>query len=94
MSGAGLSRLSGVKTLKALRVRALTHIHVEELAPFTGLKELGIENMELRAAAFIGQMKNLKKLDLHHSRLNNLDFLKNLKKLTEFHLAERAENED
>lgn len=94
MSGAGLAKLSGLKPLKRLQVRALTDIEIEELAPFTGLQELSIENMGLRDAAFIGGMKNLKKLDLYNSQLINLDFLSHLTKLTEFKLTKPAENED
>ncbi len=94
MSGAGLMGISRSKTLKSLQVRALTDIAVEDLAVFSSLQELCVEKMGLRDAAFIRDMKNLKKLDLWDSELMNLDFLKNLKKLTTFHLKKRAESEE
>ena len=94
MSGAGLAQLSGLKSLKCLQVRALTDVEAEELASFPALQELRIEKMGLRDAAFIGGMKQLKKLDLWDSELADLDFLKNLTRLTEFHLTRHAENED
>lgn len=94
MSGAGLAEVSRSKTLKSLQVRALTDICVEELAAFTFLQEFRVEKMGLKDASFIGNMKNLKKLDLWDSELTDLDFLKSLKKLTNFHLKKRAESED
>lgn len=94
MSGAGLAGLSGLESLKSLRVRALTDMRIEELSGFTALWELGIENMGLRDATFIGGLKNLKKLDLCGSELMDLDFLKYLTKLTEFTLTKPAEREE
>ena len=94
MSGAGLAGLSGLKSLKSLRIRALTDVRIEELSAFTAIQELCIEDMGLRDASFIGGLNNLKKLDLCGSELMDLDFLKNLTKLTEFNLTKPAERED
>lgn len=93
MSAEGLTELKGIKTLKSLRLRKVTDFELQELAAFTGLQELGIEAMELHDGTFLGRLKNLKKLDLNHHAMENLDFLKGLKKLTEFRLASPAENE-
>ncbi len=94
VSGTGLADLNQLKTLKCLYVHALTGFHVEELAAFTSLQKLSIEDMELKDGAFIAKMKHLKKLELGHSQLTDLNFLKSLKKLTEFQLTRPAENED
>ena len=94
MCAEGLPALQKLKTLKSLSVKKVNGIAPKELAGFEGLQELRMEDMELHDGAFIGGMKNLKKLDLHWHTLDNLDFLQGLKKLTEFHLAVAARNEE
>ncbi|MDE7477317.1 MAG: SMI1/KNR4 family protein [Lachnospiraceae bacterium] len=94
MSADGLVGLCNNKSLKSLDLIELSDIKLEELGAFTGLQELRITGMELHSGEFIEKMKNLKKLDLQNHVLDNLDFLKNLKKLTAFHLSESAKNED
>lgn len=94
MSVEGLAELKGIKTLKSLRLRNVTDFELQELAAFTGLQELGIEAMELHDGKFLGKLKNLKKLELNRHTMDNLDFLGSLTKLTEFHLAGPAKNED
>ncbi len=94
MSAAGLSGLKGLKTLRSLRLRKVTDFSPEELAGFTGLWELGYDNPEKLEGASLEKLKNLKRLDLHHNTMENLDFLAGLTKLIHFHLAEPAGNED
>lgn len=94
MSADGLSGLSSLKSLKSLTLSAATDVVLEDLGEFTGLGELNMINMGLHDGAFIGKMKNLKKLNLDSHKMDNLDFLADLKKLTEFYLTETAQNED
>lgn len=94
MSVAGLPELKGLKSLRSLRLRKVTDFALEELTGFTGLWELGYDNGEKHGGIFLEKLKNLKRLDLHHNTLDNLDFLAGLTKLTQFHLAESAGNED
>ncbi len=94
MDAFGLQKLSVIKTLKSLQVREVTGIKPEELAAFTGLWELRIERMGLHDGCFLTALKHLKKLDLCWHVLDDLDFLKALPKLTEFHLGAAARNEE
>lgn len=94
MSAAGLSELKGLKSLRSLRLRKVTDFAPEELAGFKGLWELDYDNGGKYGGVFLEKLKNLKRLDLHRTALDNLDFLAGLTKLTQFHLAEPAGNED
>ncbi len=94
MDVSGLAALAGIKTLQSLRIREVTGVSPEEVTCFEKLQELSIEKMGLHDGSFLGEMKNLKKLDLHRHEMDNLDFLAALTKLTEFHLAIPAANED
>lgn len=66
----GLSALQKSKTLKSLSVRKVTGMAPEELAGFERLQELSVEDMELHDGAFIGGLKNLKKLYLYWHTLD------------------------
>ena len=94
MSAAGLPELKGLKSLRSLRLRKVTDFVPEELAGFAGLWELSYDSGERHGGMFLEKLKNLKRLDLHHNTLDNLDFLAGLTKLTQFHLAEPAGNEN
>ncbi|MDE7224209.1 MAG: SMI1/KNR4 family protein, partial [Acetatifactor sp.] len=94
MDASGLTALTGVKTLRSLSIREVTGIRPEEVEGFGKLQELSIENMGLHDGGFLGELKNLKKLDLHWHVMDNLDFLPVLTKLTEFHLAAPAASEE
>lgn len=94
MDAGGLTALVGIKTLKSLSIREVTGVKPDELADFGRLQELNIEKMGLHDGSFLGELKNLKKLDLHWHLMDNLDFLPALTKLTEFHLAAPAVNEE
>lgn len=93
MSAAGISELKGMKTLKRLQLRKVTDFELGELAGFTGLWELDIDNVGEHGEAFLGKLKNLKILNLHDNVMDNLDFLACLANLTEFHLVKPAVNE-
>lgn len=94
MSAAGMSGLAELKTLQVLRLREVTDFEPEELAGFTRLWELVIDNAGRQKGMFLGRLKNLKKLDLGCSAIDSLDFLAGLTKLVEFRLAAPAKNED
>lgn len=94
MDASGLAALAGIKTLQSLSLREVTGVSLEEVTGFEKLQELSIEKMGLHDGSFLGELKNLKKLDLHRHEMDNLDFLAALTKLTEFHLAIPAANED
>lgn len=94
MSAKGLMQLSELKTLKRLHLRSVTDFELKDLTAFQGIEELNIEDMELHDGAFLGELKNLKRLDLGRHTLENLDFLRSLTKLMTFHLAKAAEDED
>lgn len=94
MDAKGLMQLSRISTLKDLTIINVTGIELNELAAFTGIQALSIWNMGLHDGSFIGNLRNLKKLDLQKHTMDNLDFLKNLTALTEFNLINPALNED
>lgn len=94
MSGKELLKLKDIKSLRRLQLRKVYDLEPEELSAFRGLWELSMEAEGKHDGTFLGKLKKLKKLDLHRSAMNNLDFLKDLAGLTEFCLAEPAENED
>lgn len=94
MDASGLAALAGIKTLTSLRIREVTGVKPEELTGFGKLQELSMEKMGLHDGSFLGELKNLKKVDLHWHVMDNLDFLPALTKLTEFHLAAPAVNEE
>ncbi len=89
-----LHRCRLVNALRRLQLRKVYDLEPEELSAFRGLWELSMEAEGKHDGTFLGKLKKLKKLDLHRSAMNNLDFLKDLAGLTEFCLAEPAENED
>lgn len=92
MCAEGLSALQESKTLKSLSLRK-AGTKIEELAGFTGLQELSLEDMGLHDGAWIAELKNLKALDLHYHVMDNLQFLQALTKLTTFSLPEAALDE-
>lgn len=94
MAGNGLASLSKIKTLKGLSLRKISGIDESTLSVFDKLQELSIQDIEIHDGTFIGNCKNLKLLNLNHLHMDNLDFLSQLTKLTEFELSTPAANEE
>lgn len=94
MNGTGLETLSGIKTLKSLYLSEMEGVCAEDIGSFVSLQELELEKNMFSGWDFLSGMKNLKILNLHDEPLPDLEFLKNLKKLTEFELYRNADQEE
>lgn len=91
MSAEGLLELKGIKTLKRLNLGNVTDIKPEDITVFRNLRTLEIDNMDLHSCTFIGELPELRILDLNR---DNLDFLKMLPNLVKFRLLKPAANEE
>ncbi|MFG6392809.1 MAG: hypothetical protein K1W24_01260 [Lachnospiraceae bacterium] len=94
----GIASLQSVKSLKRLALwNNIKDIKFEDLSALQGLHTLEIYNIHDKkqiSSAFIKNLVNLRKLQLNHNILDNLDFLVKLPKLYKFCLLEPAKNED
>lgn len=91
MSAEGLLELKGIKTLKRLNLGNVTDIKPEDITVFRNLRTLEIDNMDLHSCTFIGELPELRILDLNR---DNLDFLKMLPNLVKFRLLKPVANEE
>lgn len=94
----GIVSLQNVESLKRLALwNNIKDIRFEDISALHGLHTLEIYNSNSKkqiSSAFIKNLVNLRKLQLNHTILDNLDFLKKLPKLYKFCLLEPAKNED
>lgn len=92
-----LERSSSIKSLDLCR---MTSLAIKELPNSTKIEEIEIEDMGFEDFGFLTRYKNLKQIKIKEQKINNLDFLYEMKKLVSFKADldesydKKAENED
>lgn len=88
-----VEKLKESKTLKALDFYKVKGYDFSELSQFTKLQELRLDDVELNNIDFLHKLVNLKKLKINNVPVDNLDFFENMKKLNEFTMYDKVEDE-
>ena len=85
--------LAEISSLRELSLRRIEGINYEELGEFGKLLDLSLQETKIPSFAFLKKMKNLKRLEFDEVSIDDLNFLYDLPKLTEFTMLYRVEDE-